>query len=154
VLYHKEQVWKNKLSNLYVEVSNPCRYDFREDIQWGSWEERNSYEGCRVYTRGYSDDAANYRGNTEVDFEVKPGMVVYPVLVVYGTGDTFGNSSGNVVLVDVFDDAEKARGLEIAIRESNAYTFIYEGKEYYSGTWTGYFEHLEDIIVETEVVRA
>jgi hypothetical protein len=145
-------------NSLYVEVSNPTRYYNREDVEWGSWEERNSFEGCKVYVADFSKDSASYRQSTEVDFEVSPGMIVFPVFVIYGTGDSFGHSSGNVQLVDVFDDAEKARGLKEAIRkatyENYKYSFEYEGKEYYAGSWTGYFETLEDVVVETEVVRA
>ncbi len=145
-------------NSVYVEISNPTHYDYSEPEQFGDWESRSTYQGCRVFTGDYSNGPANYRGSKEVDFEVKPGMVVYPVLVIYGTGDSFGHSSGNVHLVDVFDNAEKARGLEQAIRESAQeaykYELTYEGKEYYAGYWTGYFESLEDVIVETEVVRA
>jgi hypothetical protein len=143
--------------SLYVEISNPTSYDYSAPEQFGDWESRSTYEGCRVFVGNYSDGPANYRSSIKVDFEVTPGMVVYPVLVIYGTGNSFGNSSGNVHLVDVFDDIGKARGLKAAIKESaqtSQYEFIYKDKEYYAGYWTGYFERLEDVIVETEVVRA
>jgi hypothetical protein len=145
-------------NSLYVEVNNPTRYHYREQKEWGRWKEHNTFEGCRVYVSDFSKDNASYRSSTDVDFEVTTGMIVYPVFVIYGTGDSFGHSTGNVQLVDVFDDAQKARGLEDAIRkatyENYKYTFEYAGKKYYAGSWTGYFERLEDVVVETEVVRA
>ena len=144
------------MDKLFVEINNPCVHDYREPVQWGDWSRQSIYGGVRVFTGDYSNDPANYRGAVDVDFEVTPGMIVYPVLVQYGTGDTFGYSSGEITLVAVFDDAQKALDLQQAIRnqtKDRSYSITVNGKEYYTATWTGYFESLEDVIVETEVVR-
>lgn len=146
------------MNKLYVEIANPTTHSYYSNEDYGDWEEHAHYEGIKVYNGDYSQGHANYRSSKEVDFEVTPGMIVFPVIVVYSSGNSFGSSSGNVTLVAVFDEAEKAEGLKEAIRnlssEDYTYSFQYGGKEYYAGEWIGYFERLEDVIVETEVVRA
>lgn len=143
------------MNKLFVEVDNPCVQNYQEPVQWGDWRRSSIYNGVRVFDGDYSDHHANYRNSIEVDFDVVPGMVVYPVLVQYGSGDSFGYSSGDITLVAVFDDDAKARNLIAAIRSAGPreYTIVVDDKEYYTGTWTGYFETLEDVIIETEVVR-
>jgi len=89
---------------------------------------------------------------------VQIGQVVFPVLVGYGTGDTFGRSEGNVEIVAVFSDPEKATRLRDAIiaDESvrNGSQFDFEGQTVYTYSWKGYFESFEWCRVETELVRA
>lgn len=143
------------MNKLFVEVDNPCVNNYQEPIAWGNWRRSSIYHGIRVFANDWSDSPANYRDSIEVDFDVIPGMVVYPVLVQYGSGDTFGYSTGEIVLVDVFDSLVKAQNLELAIKNTDAreYSIIVDGKVHDTYTWTGYFETLEDVIIETEVVR-
>lgn len=146
----------DNIAKLYVEINNPIVSQYDEAVQWGSWSRQSAYYGLKVYAYDYSDGYANYRSSLEVDFEAKPGMIVYPVVVSYSSGDSFGLSSGDVTLVGIFDNPEAAWKLEQAIINANPreYSITVDGKEYQTYAWTGYFENLERVIVETEVVRA
>lgn len=141
----------------------------------------SSYEGGTGPYEGYSREWSYYSGvqvrylpdghgvvgdigwstsKIDVDFDVSPGDVVFVVVVVYTTGGTFGQTSGNTQVVAVFNDADKAVRLEEVIREDNKKNrssfknIEFEGMSIYPGSWKGYFESLDDVKVETEVVRA
>lgn len=100
----------------------------------------------------------------EVDEDVKLGDWVYMIIATYTTGSTFGTETGNKAFAALLTDADKAFSLAAAFKEHNdrvsrysyrpsigedKYHMEWEGKTYYVGTWTGYFERLEDC----EVIR-
>ena len=133
----------------------------------GFSHECKSYDGCEVI----SVDADNVNGrigyySKRFDVDAKPGDIVFVVVVVYSTGGTFGRDEGNSQAVGVYKDPARAKKVAQAIEnnsESNAsnnyippkaYTIHVDGEEIYCGSWVGYFESLERVVVETEVVRA
>lgn len=102
----------------------------------------------------------------ELDGEVEKGDWIYMVIVTYTSGGTFETTYGHKAFAAVFKDADTAFNMEKAIRDheqhinssayrSKPYSFgdkyymTFNGQKYYVGTWTGYFESIED----TEVVR-
>ena len=142
-----------------LKVENDATGDsWREDKEWGSWEENtcNHVEGIRLAKENdYSDVVA--------DFEVKSGDIVYLVFAEYGSGDSFGHSSGNIEYIAVFKTKEKADFLKYSLeqrekkKDDNKFTFEYETE---SGTiiqnhcpWDGYFERLEGITVIDLIVE-
>lgn len=93
----------------------------------------------------------------ETDFDAPPGTYVHVVAVEYSTGSTFGRDRGLIDIVDVFATLEEAITLRERIhevlQEGHQYEFEHNGKSYYAGSWTGYFESLDDIYIVSEVVR-
>lgn len=147
------------MSKLFVKIKSHRVRDYWDGEQYGDWETEDSYEGCQVLM--LADGEIGYQTSSiEVDFKPEVGQVVFPVIVSHGTGDTFGHSSGNAKCVAVVDTPEKAHKIREAIEEdyrnnSGGYGHIdVDGLEIYTYDWKGYFECLEWVRVETEIVQA
>lgn len=145
------------MPKLYVQIDSECIHDYHDGEQYGDWHTINSYRGCTVSASG--EGRIGYRTNGfEVDFEYKIGQVVFPVIVGYGAGDSFGRSEGNSVCVAVVDSPEVANRIKDAIvKDESTYganTLEVEGYKIYTYDWKGYFESFEWCRVETELVRA
>ncbi len=114
--------------------------------------------GTRAFTKDWSRGYATYRNRVEVDFEPIPGTTVFIVIVKYTTGGTFEHGE-DFKVVAAFDEPDKAIGLQELIETDyndhpREYGNIkFDGTEYYAGTWKGYFEHLIDVRIETELLR-
>ena len=133
-------------------------------------------QGC-TYTDVYvnSIKIAKRWHNLESSFDVNPGDKVYLVYVTYTRGSSFGSASGNVVYVDVFKDSDEAYALEKEIeqtyknfknpkqqskrkakKQEDYYwvDYINDGKlkKVYTGSWTGYFETLDNVTVEQFII--
>lgn len=113
----------------------------------------NSVRGIElVKNDSYSDLA--------VPFEVIPGKNYWLVWAEYSTADSFGRDGGNVEIIDLFTDYEKARACaeraekaeESPCAQSFSFRYIREdGSELQQHCpWIGYFERLE--MVHTELV--
>lgn len=131
-----------------------------ESDGWDRGDIQTEYNGLRVYLDRYPDEWAGYcTQEFYVNYSVTPGSAVFPVVVRYSTGDTFGRNDGNISVVGVYQNAVTASEIEHAIwddyREHGGdfTTLKVAGEEIYTGTWKGYFEYLEDVFVETELVR-
>lgn len=87
-------------------------------------------------------------GEFEVDAEV--GDTVYVVYVTYGSGDSFGHSSGNLCVVDVLSDRDDAnkfgQNLREAINEDKEVDF--HGRKIRFYEFMGYFEHDQRVYIE------
>lgn len=97
-----------------------------------------------------------------VDFEPTVGSTVWSVVVRYQTGSTFGTIYGEYSIIGIYDSAEKAEAVGKAIRadykgrDSSYGTFKppYSSPNYGNGEcWKGYFERLEDVDVESLLVK-
>lgn len=143
------------MPKLYFTTAIRTVEDYWDGETYGDWREEYSYEGMSVYASEQGGQLGVYTNSADVNFEPQVGQVVFPVIVQYGTGNTFGHSSGNIEVVAILDNAEKATELRDII-ESEKYTssFEFEGQTIYTYNWTGYFESLERVFVETELVRA
>lgn len=132
---------------VYAVTSSTCTRDYQEDKEWGSWE--RTYNCKVLYITKNKPDS--YRNVTalEVSQEVYNADKVYLVCVTYGTGDTFGHSTGNLDVYKVFADKEAAKELATRIiAEGNDFSYP---KGEYAPTWTGYFENVDDVeVFETE----
>lgn len=129
----------------------------------GYTEEWTNYSGCEVrYVPdgdGVHGDIGYRTSKIDVGFDAYPGDNVFVVVAVYTTGGTFGQTRGNTEVVGVYDTADKALFVKNLIMDdyqnnrlgSNSITF--EKQDIYTGSWKGYFESLEAVHTETEVVR-
>jgi hypothetical protein len=92
--------------------------------------------------------------------DLKPGDMVYAVVVDYKSGDTFGQQGGYAQIMDVFGTFEEAEGLYrecMALNEARSYTRItqgieFQGKHYYVA-WDGFFESVNSMEVWHLVIR-
>ena len=91
------------------------------------------------------------------------GMRIWLVTVRYSTGDTFGRSLGNYKFLTAYDNEDAAESLakEIKINaaDDKGYQFSFVPKTPFPeehvecGSWTGYFECLENVQVDSFIVR-
>jgi len=126
--------------------------DTDEPYSWRGTTNTEASDFEAVYSEG---DGKPYRGMVRpgpFSCEAKPGDTVYAVIVRYSTGDTFGREDGQTVCLDVFLDKSRAEELAEAAQRADEFRMTVNDVEYYVG-WVGYFESLEDVSVETLVVR-
>jgi hypothetical protein len=147
------------MTKIFVQTQIRQTEDYWDGEQYGDWREEYSYEGLEVFASEQSGQLGFYTKEIKTDFEPQAGQVVFPVIVQYGTGNSFGHSSGNIEVVAVYADPEKASRLRDKIAEyksGSGYqsSFDFEGETIYTYNWTGYFESLERVFVETELVKA
>ena len=124
------------------------------DDSWDNGDDRYNLSDIHVYTNG---------SYSEFEVEAGVGEKVHVVYVSYGTGNTFGTTSSEVEILDVFDRLEDAEALVSAVHRFNdgdsqgrirEYSFEHNGKTYYAN-WVGYFENFEDIdIIHAAIQRA
>ncbi len=129
--------------------------DTDEPYSWRGVETTEISDVEAVYSKGEGNPHRGMIRPGGFSCGAKPGDTVYAVIVRYSTGDTFGREEGLAICVDVFTDEYRAYGLVKAIRDNGDdgdFRFSYEEREYYC-SWTGYFEHIEDVLVEKLVVR-
>lgn len=103
-------------------------------------------EDVSPYSLGFSWSHKGFKV-PKAAFE-EPRAHVYAVVGFYSDGDTFHHSSGNMHIVDVYGNLEKANAVADMLRkekdEANASIF---GSKYHV-PWGGYFSRLESIQVE------
>jgi hypothetical protein len=127
----------------------------REDVEWGSWSEQND---CSITGAKIADEDC-WRFIEVPDGIMEPGGTVYIPYIIYGTGDSFGHSYGNLCPLHVFKDVNLAQQAVNEVKkdrdswnESHFKMKDDAGKELeiYDPT-SGYFECLEhaDIKVVT-----
>lgn len=155
----------------YVRIigTNHCYHSESEPEEYGSWSENYDHDisGFKVVkSKEYFD--------LVLDFEPEKDVPYYLVYATYGTGNSFGSSSGHVSYVHLFKSVELARECikaiqksydrydqrGIAWKEKNSLTTRYtldSGKIIEENVdihpWIGYFERLESIqykIIEME----
>lgn len=119
----------------------------------------SSLESIRAFAGGYSKDSFSYSERVPVNFEPVPGHAVFIVTVPYSTGDTFQNSE-RIQAVAAFDDSNKAFDLLSLINKDNEEnprsfeSISYDGLTIYLGDWKGYFEHLQNVDIQTVMLQA
>lgn len=127
--------------------------EYWEGTTYGEWSATYEYSGCSATLGG--SGALGY--NTEfydVRDEVEELTPLWIVVAIYATGNTFGRSNGNAEVVCVCYSAEDGEKVAQAVRQDyqdspGKFGEIKVGDySFYNGTWKGYFESLEDVIVE------
>jgi hypothetical protein len=147
-------------NSVWVSLESRTVRDYSEEGPYGSWSTDFQYEGLEVKLVGQGQIGWS-SSIIETSFEAKVGQVVFAVIVVYSSGDSFGSSSGNTDVAGVYNTAEtayKVRSLIMYDNENNQRDFDYlkiEGEpDIYPGTWKGYFESLDSVRIETVLISA
>jgi hypothetical protein len=147
------RVWVN-WEYTYCSGGGICEGE--EDDAYPSREpEEKDHEVHGVYSCDAKDGRgwSRYNESIDVGFEPVTGAEVFLVVVTYGTGDTFGHSSGNVSIVGCYEEEAHSDSIAADIRfddDNSRYGEMKKGrKERFSGykAWTGYFESLEGVEV-------
>ena len=86
-----------------IKILNDMDYDYEEsDEEYGEWssETTNNITG-----------AVKVKENEYFDLEVNDNFLnkeVYLLYILYSSGDSYGNSTGNIEYLDVFENYDKA----------------------------------------------
>lgn len=125
--------------NMTEEGGEICEGE--ENDEWPSHEMLyKTHQVLGVFTKDLEQpDYLNYSERVSVEFDPTPCRECHLVLVTYSSGDTFGNSSGDVAVVGVFATGKEAEDVAVSIRQGS-----------YKGycAWEGYFDRLEGIEVQ------
>ena len=118
---------------LYVDISKEILSNYHSGERFGDWETHYDCSISGVTLKG--ENLSIYRDKIEVDFEPTLGQQILIVSVTYSSGDTFGNSYGNLAIAGIYDSSEKAEEARRQVKNQEA---PFDGcKE-----WNGYFERM------------
>lgn len=102
---------------LYVKYTAGCNASMEPEEQYGEWSADNYFivDGvCLTDPKGCNDEI-------NVCFEKKDiGEYVYVLIVYYGSGDSFGHSSGNGEIIWAFADSTTAHNALAACNKAKA----------------------------------
>lgn len=132
---------------LYLDIEQYCDHSHHEDEEYGSWEER--------WTTSVGSMAlpTNERGGMYVTYDGKlnDGDVIYAVVAVWGSGNSFGFAHGRYAeIICINKDIELANKNAAILDDEKQDPIITldNGKTFTQyRPWTGYFENLDDIEV-------
>lgn len=102
---------------------------------------RDSYDGDAWVENVYLAEKDGYN-HWEVE-DAKQDDIVYAVLAVYGTGDSFGSTGGQSELFLVTKDKQEA---EAKLKYLESVTDL-------SVPWNGYFEWLQEIKLSEHIIE-
>ncbi len=125
------------------------RYATRAEWDNDDTEESHDIQGLEVVDNpdiGYHDLVVN--------FPVEKNVNYFLLYVSYDTGDSFGRYCGKVEFVSLFKEESEAlvaRKKILKMKEITSIQIDNNGHKetVYNGSWTGYFESVNGIYVET-----
>lgn len=149
------------MTTIYVKLNESVSYG--EVDPDDSWDRPDDSWSISIGNTAYLTAPSYPFNQVDTDEDIQPGDDVYLVVVTYGTGDTFGHSSG----LKSFELATKDAGLAGRVRTAiqngahpEWYRKMYDikmnleeqrwlKKEFdLSYCWVGYFECLEDVDIK------
>ncbi len=144
-----------------VKIDTRCDYYERSDEEYGPWH--GSYSN---YFKGVTKSDLSV--DVVSDIDIKPGEICYLVWIEYSSGDSFGIGDRECTeVIGIFKDEQSAKELAKSIEEHDNddenrtwdekygfYCKTSDGQEFKYGCapWTGYFETLEEVHIETVVM--
>lgn len=141
---------------LFVQYENYCTHSFREDVEYGDWEEEWEFypRGVVASSRGQWSGLAHSEEKFNVSFDAKPGDTVHVLYMIYGQGDSFGHGRGYNEIIWVFKDLAVAQQAQKNILDKQeAYTINFEEDSgitvAFSNPGSGYFEHVQRVEIES-----
>lgn len=140
---------------LFVNYNSTVIHSEDDGEKYGEWFESKYFY---VESVSLSKTKALYEEYFNVNFEVKPGDVVFVLYIRFRSGDSFGVSEGNGDIVWVFKDLELAKKAEKQIKqECKNYSICidigHNKPLIYGNPSMGYFESLEDVCIESCIVQ-
>lgn len=145
------------MTKIYVEYISYCDHNESEDAEYGSWSRQSTFSVGEASLT----EPNNYRSYESFDLccNVEEGDEVYALVLIYGTGDSFGSASGEGEILWVFREkvlAERAEAWLNENPEKYSIEFWQEDltKVQLSNPASGYFEHIESTRIESLIVGA
>jgi len=147
---------------LFVETQSRCEKDYHSGEQFGSWETIYDSLVKRVSRNSSFLNKWSFEA-FKVPDEVYNAQSVYVIYVIYSSGDSFGNSSGNLAVAFITEMPDEALECKKALEEQGSdcnydcetnprplpwdKNFRHHPKSVRSGfaPWFGYFEHIESV---------
>jgi hypothetical protein len=103
------------------------------------------------FIEGISLNEKTYE-SLDLDYTPEAGVLYFLLWATYGTGDSFGHDSGNIVFVDLFKTEVDAEECKHNLERASDYSITLKsasGKSYaFSVPWIGYFESLENVEIK------
>lgn len=143
------------MTQLYLEKEAYCSVTRTADEDDG-WD-RDSTSTSWSFGPIHLNENGNWMESFNTDFDVNAGDVVYVVVPVWSTGDSFGNDEGsNSEVFGCFKTFEEANNFKNELespKETGDYSLKYKigDREIYI-PWGGYFESLDYIEIVSGVV--
>ena len=145
---------------IYVTYDSYCISSEYSDEEYGDWQQDNSFEVASAHLTLPRNAGGSYE---QFELDVQEGDEIFAVYVRYGSGDSFGSSTGNGSIIAAYTDIEHARiavsnfeknssGMQVSIPAGVDMT----GKLTYTKVYNpaaGYFENLETVDFERLVVK-
>lgn len=140
-----------------IDQDNYCESDYSSE-EYGEWYRYNDYISNYAKIASKHGDV----GLFPEEAEPKVGDYIYLVRVTYSDGDSFGNSTGNQVMLWAFTDKDKAEELRELIKLDNETSpefdhsfkpLMFYGVPISTNDWKGYFERFEECHVEKLEVK-
>lgn len=132
-----------------VEYDQYCDEDYHSGEQYGEWRTSFSSSVTGVRVLGEKENAGY---TSEVFILPDDTTTAYVVYMIYSSGDSFGNSNGNIDIIHCTSSSEKAHELAKKITEnSEEFTikFIddFDREISIHNNGAGYFEHIDYVEV-------
>jgi hypothetical protein len=121
-----------------VEVNTWVTRESDPDDQW----DNDSTDGTVTVSACHLVERDEYKA-LPCSFPAKPGDTIYLVWAQYSTGDSFGSYGAQYELCAVFNNPDEAEKEKDRLENTSDY----------SVPWTGYFESLDSLNVESFVVQ-
>lgn len=141
---------------LHVHTTQTCTHSYSDGNQYGNWGASYSFSVDHV-SLSAQDPYYSGRDIITVNFDVSAGDVVFVLSMTYGTGDSFGQSSGNGEVLWIFKDIALALKTKEAIIANDSYsiTVQIEDDTYIDvhNPGHGYFDSVEDVSIEAFIVQ-
>lgn len=139
---------------LFVQYKQTVISSVIPDEPYGSWSTELDFKPTKVTI----DRPSGYEYEVfELDFDVNKGDKVYVLTIIYSSGDSFGNSTGNGEILWVFKDSTKAKEVAKLYDNSESYTIdilTEKGtKIQLSNPAYGYFENVSSMEVDEFIVE-
>lgn len=140
---------------IYVKTNERITHSEREDRKHGNWKVEKQSEVLDVVLDRYLNA---HSGVEMFECDAQVGDTVYVVSVTYTTGDSFGNSKGNLAVAGVYNNTKDAIAVRTKIeeqpRKSGLNVTLSDGTvQKIYGPWMGYFERVEVVDIESFIVK-
>jgi hypothetical protein len=113
---------KDTRKELYFEIKSDCVHDWHDGEKYGSWERKYDSSLKNISRNKDLLDKWNFEAH-RVNDEVYDAQSLYAVVVTYDSGDTFGNSEGNLALAFVTENTDEAIQCKDALLEQEQYEY-------------------------------
>lgn len=142
------------MTKVYVTHTQHIDHEMREDVEWGSWSRDSTFT---VGAASLTEPSSWGWDMFDLCCNVEEGDTVYALVLIYGTGDSFGQASGEGEVLWVFREkvlAERAEAWLNENPEKYSIEFWQEDltKVQLSNPASGYFEHIEYTRIESLIV--